>query len=109
MKMNKMLEDAGIDMDTIPSESHVIGGAFCDPIIIGESTEGMPKFWGKVNFLVMDDSGNVEMEDTLIFHVFTTSESDAIQKIKEYFESLNRDAEKEGREFEISNIGVKQI
>ena len=104
-----MHEDIGINMDTVPSESHIIEDALHDPIIIGESTNGMFKFWGKVDFLAVDDSGEIQKEDFLIFHVFAASEADVEQKINEYFESLNRDAEEKGLEFEISNIRVRQI
>lgn len=104
-----MLEDLGVDMDTIPSETHVIYDPLHDPIVIGESIEGMSKFWVKVDYLAVDDSGYIEKDDFLIFHVFAASEADMKQKISEYFESLNYDAEKEGLEFEIANIVVKQI
>ena len=104
-----ILEDLGVDMDTIPSERHELYDPLQDTIVIEESIEGMSKFWGKVDYLAMDDSGNIEKEDSLIFHVFAAGEEDAKQRIKEFFESLNRDAEKEGLEFEILDIGVKQI
>ena len=104
-----ILEDLGVDMDTVPAERHELHEPLHDPIVIGESIEGVSKFWGKVDYLAMDDSGNIEKDDSLIFHIFAASEEDAKQRIKEFFESLNRDAEKEGLEFEISNIGVKNM
>lgn len=76
-----------------------------DPIVIGESKERLRQFWAKAIYVLLDN-GEVEKEDFFIFNVFSASDTEAREKIAEYFKDLNSKAEAQCLDLELDVLDV---
>lgn len=96
--MIKMLEELDMNMDIVPAEL-IRMPAESDPIDIGEEGPELSKFRATARILASNDQGSERIN--LNFHVFAHTESDARQKVTDYIQELNTDAEQEGMDLEI--------
>ena len=103
----KHLEDVGLCFDLESAEKITLNSRHYTPIDdIGEEAPGFCKFCVKARYLLINEVGEVETDDYLLFNVFASSESDAKQKIADYFKKLNDEAEKQDFEVELIEVNV---